>query len=290
MAIIEFQNTKKYFGNVEAVNGISLKIEKGEIFGFLGPNGAGKTTTISLMLDFLKPTAGEVILNGLKVSENSTELKRNIGYIPADVHFYENMTIQKHFELITTLKGKTKYLTDLIDDFDLNPKKKPKELSTGNRQKFAIILALMHGPEILIMDEPTRGLDPLYQNVFYKWLKKLNREGSTVFMSSHNLFEVENICNRVAVIKKGKVVALEDVKTLRNKRMHLVEIEFLEKFNSSDFKESKWEIIEKMDYHLKLKVAGDINLLLKTLTKYQVKDLLIERAGLEEIFLEYYQD
>jgi ABC-2 type transport system ATP-binding protein len=147
----------------------------------------------------------------------------------------------------------------------------------------------MHDPEILIMDEPTRGLDPLYQNVFFKWLKKFNNKGCTCFISSHNLFEVEHICSRVAVIKKGEIVALEDIKTLQDKRMHLVEITFPEKFNKKDFEDPKWEIIDIVDKRVKIRIAGDINKLLKVLTNYQVEDLLIERATLEEIFLEYYK-
>jgi ABC-2 type transport system ATP-binding protein len=290
MEVIEIKNLKKNFGKTQALKDISLSIKEGEIFGFLGPNGAGKTTTLSLMMDFLKPTAGNIFINGLDVNENSEILKNDIGYISADAHFYENLTAKEHFQLINELRGKSSNLTELLKDFDLNPNKKPREMSTGNRQKLAIVMALMHSPKVLLMDEPTRGLDPIFQNIFYKWLQKLSKEGSTIFMSSHNLFEVENICTKIAIIKLGKIVAFEDIKTLHQKKMHIVEMEMEEKVNMEIFKDPQFEMIEKSELRVKLKVSGDVNRFLKLLPQIKVKDLIITHATLEEIFLEYYQD
>ena len=290
MEAIKLKNLHKSFGKTKALSGIFLTIKQGEIFGFLGPNGAGKTTTLSIIMDFLKPTSGNVFLFGKDANKNADQLKKDIGYISADAHFYENLTAREHFKLINDLRGKSSNLTELLQDFDFNPNKKARELSTGNRQKLAIIMALMHSPKILVMDEPTRGLDPIYQNVFYKWLLKLNKEGSTIFMSSHNLFEVENICTSIAIIKKGKVVALEDIKTLHEKKMHIVEMELLEKINMKMFNDSLFEIVEDAYPRLKLKVSGDINRFLDLLAKIKVRDLLITHASLEEIFLEYYEN
>jgi len=290
MEAIKIKNLHKNFGKTKALNGIFLTIKEGEIFGFLGPNGAGKTTTLSIIMDFLRPSAGTVFIHGKDANKNSDGLKKDIGYISADAHFYENLTAKEHFKLINDLRGKSSNLTELLQDFDFNPNKKARELSTGNRQKLAIIMALMHSPKILIMDEPTRGLDPIYQNVFYKWLLKLNKKGSTIFMSSHNLFEVENICTSIAIIKKGKVVALEDIKTLHEKKMHIVEMELLEKINMKMFDDPLFEIVEDAYPRLKLKVSGDINRFLDLLAKIKVRDLLITHASLEEIFLEYYEN
>jgi len=291
METIEIKNLKKYFGTTKAVDGISFEIKEGEIFGFLGPNGAGKTTTISMMMDFLKPTDGNVYINGIdaNINGNSPELKKVIGYISADARFYEDMRARDHFKLISELRGKSSNLTELLSDFDFNPDKKPRELSTGNRQKLAIIMALMHEPKILILDEPTRGLDPLFQNVFFKWLEKLNKKGTTIFMSSHNLVEVQNICNTVAVIKEGKIVALEDVKSMRIKKMNFVEVEFGDDFKKADFENNGFEIVEAHDKVLKIKVAGEMDPLVKILAKYKVIDLQISHASLEEIFMEYYK-
>jgi ABC-2 type transport system ATP-binding protein len=290
MGVIEFINLKKNFGKTKALNGISLSINKGEIFGFLGPNGAGKTTTISIIMDFLRPTSGSVLINGKDANVNSSLLKEEIGYISADAHFYENLTAREHFQLVNDLRGKSSSLTELLKDFDLNPNKRARELSTGNRQKLAIIMALMHDPKILIMDEPTRGLDPIYQNVFYKWMQKLSKQGSTIFMSSHNLFEVENVCTNIAIIRLGKVVALEDIKTLHQKKMHIVEMELEAKLDIKIFNDPQFEIVESSSTRVKLKVSGDINRFLDILAKLKVKDLTITHAPLEEIFLEYYQD
>ena len=290
MNIIEIKNLTKDFGKTKALNGISLSIKSGEIFGFLGPNGAGKTTTLSIMMDFLRPTSGEVYINGKNSNIESTQLKQDIGYISADAHFYENLTAREHFQLINNLRGRSSNLTQLLDDFDFNPNKKPRELSTGNRQKLAIIMALMHSPQILIMDEPTRGLDPIYQNVFYKWLQKLNKKGSTIFMSSHNLFEVENICTKIGIIKLGKIVAIEDINSLHQKKMHIVEIESEDDIDKNLFKDQHFEIIEALPKRIKLKVHGEINTLLNILPKIKIKDLLVTHATLEEIFMDHYKD
>jgi ABC-2 type transport system ATP-binding protein len=304
METIEIKNLKKNFGKTQALDGISLSIGKGEIFGFLGPNGAGKTTTLSIIMDFLRPTSGQVFINGQDANVNSGLLKQEMGYISADAHFYEGLTAKEHFQLINDLRGRSSNLTELLNDFDFNPNKRARELSTGNRQKLAIIMALMHDPKILIMDEPTRGLDPIYQNVFYKWLQKLSKQGATIFMSSHNLFEVENICTKIAIIKLGKVVALEDIKSLHQKKMHIVEME-MESASGSEsaqgmsphsrldlkiFDDPQFEIIESTLTRIKLKVSGDINRFLILLPQVKVKDLVISHATLEEIFLEYYEN
>jgi ABC-2 type transport system ATP-binding protein len=288
MTAIQIENLKKYFGKVKAVDGISLDIEDGEVFGYLGPNGAGKTTTIACIMDFLRPDEGKILINGLDARAESTALKAIMGYIPADVRLYENWNGWDHLNMIENLRGKSTILPQLVRDFQFDPNVKVKNLSTGNKQKLSIIMALMPQPHILILDEPTRGLDPLLQNAFFRWLQAFKEAGATVFMSSHNLNEVEHVCSRVAIIKAGKLVTIENIKDMKGKRVLLVTAEFDEVVKPSVFKLENVEIVEQFENRFVFKNSGDINPLLKVLAKYKVRDLEIDHATLEDIFLEFY--
>ncbi|MCK9368394.1 ABC transporter ATP-binding protein [Candidatus Dojkabacteria bacterium] len=291
MISIEISNLKKYFGTVKAVDDISLNIEKGEIFGFLGPNGAGKTTTIGCLLKLLKPDSGSIIINGKDSWEDDVEIKKTLGFIPTDPYFYPNWTGKEHIEFVKSIKGETSLLSDLVKDFSFNPKIKVGKLSTGNKQKLSIIIAMMHRPKILVMDEPTRGLDPLLQNLFYKYLRNLNKEGCTIFMSSHNLPEVESICSKVAIIRNGKIVETGDIKNLQSKRTHMITIELNagQKFPKELLKNFNAQVVNNYGNILELKMAGDINPLLREIVKIGLKDITISKANLEDIFLESYK-
>lgn len=209
--VIKVNNLKKYFGKVRAVDGVSFEVKAGEIMGFLGPNGAGKTTTISCMMDFLRPDAGSITILDQDAQQNSTQLKREIGFLPSDVDLYENWTGQEHIKFIEAARGLSSFDEELIDRLSFDPSKKASKLSSGNRQKLGLILALMHKPKVLIMDEPTNGLDPILQQTIYKTLESFADSGAAIFMSSHNLHEVERLCDRVAIIKRGKLMAVEEV-------------------------------------------------------------------------------
>ena len=289
MAVLEVKNLTKHFGRVFAVNDISFGVEKGEIFGFLGPNGAGKTTTIRNLMSFIKPTSGSIHIFGLDPKTQLTQINKQIGYLSGDVRLYDGWTGKDHIDFLENLHGQKSKAPDLINQLDFNPKMKFKTLSSGNKQKLGLILALMFEPELLVMDEPTVGLDPLLQAKIYEILEDVKKRGTTVFMSSHNLPEVERLCSRVAIIKDGKIVTTEDIQSLKNKRIHVVTVHFNGAFNKNDFQFDGVSVGQELPEGLILDVKGDINPLMKKLANFQLKDLEITHASLEEIFLEFYQ-
>lgn len=288
-SVIAIKDFKKYFGRLHAVDGISLEVEKGEIFGFLGPNGAGKSTTIRCLMGFNSPTAGELSVFGHDMSKESARAKKQIGYLPGNVKLYDNWTGWDHIRFFEGVRGKSTIVDDLIERFDFAPNNKFRHLSSGNRQKLGLILALMHRPKLLIMDEPTVGLDPLLQNEIYKILLEMRSHGTTIFISSHNLPEVEKLCDRVAIIKNGKLVAVEGVKTLGEKKLHKVEAHFTDKFDVSEFQIDGVDKVEAINNGLIITVSGDLNPVLRRLGKHQVSDLEFTHASLEDIFLKFYE-
>ncbi len=289
MNVIEVKNFKKYFGETKAVDDISFTVEKGEIFGYLGPNGAGKTTTIRCMMDFVRASEGTISILGKDSFVDSVSLKERVGYLSGNVRLYENWTGHEHIDFVRKLNGKKDIAVNLTSMLDFNPKIKTKKLSTGNRQKLGVIMAFMLEPEVLILDEPTTTLDPLLQNVVYDLLREATSNGTTVFMSSHNLAEVERVCSRVGIIRAGKMVAIESVKSLKEKRMYSVSVYFHEPVDKSAFVSGGVSVVKEMPLGLVMRVAGDINAVLKKLAAYNVKDISISQVSLEEIFLEYYE-
>lgn len=286
--VIEIKGLKKYFGKTHAVDGVSFDVKKGEAFGFLGPNGAGKTTTIRTIMDFIRPTQGDVTIFGMDSRKDSVALKRRIGYLPGNVRLNANWTGHEHVRFVEGIRGKKHNAPEIASRLDLDLNKKFKTLSSGNKQKLGIVLALMHSPELLIMDEPTVGLDPLLQNEIYGMLAELKEKGTTIFISSHNLPEVERVCDRVGIIKQGKMVAVETLKELSGKRLHKVEVRFAEKVKIADFDFDGVENIEEMPDGLIFSIGGDVNPLLQKLAKYKVTDIAITHADLEEVFLKFY--
>ncbi|MCX6810465.1 MAG: ABC transporter ATP-binding protein [Candidatus Berkelbacteria bacterium] len=286
--VIEVKDLKKHFAAVRAVDGISFEIKKGEIFGFLGPNGAGKTTTIRMIMDFIRPTSGEIKIAGLDATKDSVELKRKIGYLSDTARFYNHWNVKKHLDFQQGMRGKSKNLDDLIKLFRLTSKQNFANLSSGNKRKLSIILALMNNPEILILDEPTSSLDPILQNAFLNYLDNFAKNGGTVFMSSHNLSEVEKVCDRVGIIKDGKMVAVERISEMKLMKMYDVRFH-AEKIDPKIFAAENIEIISHTDGLTMLKVKGDINPVMEKLAKIKVKDLEITHVSLEDIFMEFYQ-
>jgi len=288
MSVIEVSNLKKYFGKTRAVDGLSFEVEKGEIFGFLGPNGAGKTTTIRCLLDFLRPSAGEIKMFGLDSRKHGPEIKKKIGYLSGDVRLYDGWTGEEHLRFLESLRGKKSIGDELAAKLALNTKTKFKALSSGNKQKLGLVLALSFEPELLIMDEPTLGLDPLLQNQIYELLEESQKRGATIFMSSHNLAEVDRLCHRVGIIKEGRLIAIESIQVLKEKRMHVAKVIFSGPFNSQDFLLPNVEIRSQLPDGLILGITGDINPLIQRLAAYPLRELEISYASLEEIFLEFY--
>ncbi|PIU24630.1 hypothetical protein COT12_00055 [Candidatus Berkelbacteria bacterium CG08_land_8_20_14_0_20_39_8] len=285
--VLEIKNLKKHFGAVKAIDGVSFSIQKGEIFGFLGPNGAGKTTTIRSMMDFIRPTSGEIKILGLDAKSDSIKLKNKIGYLSDTARFYNHWNVKKHLDFQQTLRGKSKNLKELIKLFGLTSQQNFANLSSGNKRKLSIILALMNQSEILILDEPTSTLDPILQNVFLNYIDNYVKNGGTVFMSSHNLSEVEKICDRIGIIKDGKMVAVKRISEMKLMKMYNVKFH-AENVDLSKFKTSNVEISDYIDGITNIKVKGDINPIIEKLAKIKVKDLEITHASLEDIFMEFY--
>lgn len=289
MAVIQVKNLRKHFGKVKAVDGVSFEVEKGEIFGFLGPNGAGKTTTIRCMMDFIRPTSGSIKIFGKDAHEHEADLKHRIGYMSDSIYMYDKWTGQMHIDYFRKLNGKKDWSVDLIDRLNFDPSKKTKSLSSGNRRKLGLILALMHKPDLLVLDEPTGGLDPLLQNVTYELLEEIRENGTTVFMSSHNLPEIERVTDRVLIIRDGKVEALETIKSLRAKRIYHLRVTFKEKVDPKVFEGGGIEVLGVKGRKIELKTRGNIQELVKRLAKKEFSDIEIDRGKLEDIFLDYYQ-
>ncbi|MDP4000674.1 MAG: ABC transporter ATP-binding protein [bacterium] len=289
MPVIALDKLAKYFDEVKAVDGISFAIEQGEIFGFLGPNGAGKTTTIRCMMDFLRPTSGRIMILDNDACLNGVELKQNIGYLAGSVKLYDSWTGQQHIDFVRKLNSKPDNANELIQRLNFTPLIKTKYLSSGNRQKLGVILAFMFKPKILILDEPTNALDPLMQNIIYEIIREQTAKGSTVFMSSHNLAEVERVCSRVGIIRQGKIVTVESVNVLKEKQLYKVKVSFEDRLSQDEFSNlAGIEVIGSTDTELTVKVKGEIAPVLQILSQHKIKNLEIGRSSLEDIFLEYY--
>lgn len=285
---IEVKELKKKFGKVTAVNDVSFEIKEGEIFGFLGPNGAGKTTTIRCIMDFIRPTEGKIFINGIDAQKDSVKAKEVIGYLSGNVRLYGNWTGRDHIDFIESIRGKSRNVNELLKKLDFNPNVKFHNLSSGNKQKLGLIIALMSDPKILIMDEPTVGLDPLLQNTIYEILLDLKKKGVTILISSHNLSEVEKLCDKVGIIKEGKMVAVEPINELGEKKLHRVEVMFDSKFEASEFNIQGVERIDEIKDGLSFTVSGDINPLIKKLASYKLQDIQVSHASLEDVFLKFY--
>jgi len=285
---IEMQGVAKRFGSHAAIDGVNLQVRAGEIFGFLGPNGAGKTTTIRCLMNFLRPNEGSIEVLGLDAGRDSVAIKRLVGYIPSDHHLVDRWSGRDHIHYVMRLRGESDLPQELIRQLSLDIDRPVKQLSSGNKQKLAIILGLIGSPQLLILDEPTQGLDPLFQNAVYELLMNFRASGGTVFVSSHNLPEVQRICDRVGIIREGKVVAEESLESLREKSQHIVRARFAKPLAKSALKLGGVELVRHHGAEVELKVLGSLNPALKLLSRHDVVDLEVTHASLEEIFMEMY--
>ncbi|MFA9391892.1 MAG: ABC transporter ATP-binding protein, partial [Prolixibacteraceae bacterium] len=226
--IIEIANLSKYYGKSRGIENVNLEIHEGEIFGFIGPNGAGKSTTIRILLNLIFPSSGTAKIMGMDVVKESKKIKQQLGYIPSDANAYSSMAVNEFLDYCLRFYPQVKQtnrINELSELFELDLKRKISDLSMGNRKKVSIIQSLLHSPKLLILDEPTTGLDPLMQSKFYALLRAENQKGMTIFFSSHVLNEVQLLCKRVAIIKEGRIVQVEDIETLRRKQLNRVSIE-----------------------------------------------------------------
>lgn len=291
--VIRIKDLTKYYGSVKGIENVNLNIQQGEIFGFIGPNGAGKSTTIRVLLNLIFPTNGNAEIMGMDVIRDSKKIKNLIGYIPSDANAYDKMKVAEflsycsHFYNTTNSDQKIRELTAL---FDLDPKRKIADLSRGNKKKIAIIQSLIHSPSLLILDEPTTGLDPLMQEQFFELLRRENERGMTIFFSSHVLSEVQLLCKRVAIIKDGRIIKIENIDTLRKKQLKKIFLEF-EASHPNDILAIKGieDIIMNTSGILSFMYSGNINNLIHKLSGIKLMNMTIEEPSLEEIFMHYYK-
>lgn len=287
--ILEIKNLTKYYKDVIGVKELSLELYEGEIFGFIGPNGAGKSTTIRSVMNLINKTEGTVLLNGVELTNNNTQLKELIGYLPSEISVYEDLTVKEMLDYHEAFYKKRihKKRNELVKRLKLDESKKIEDLSLGNLKKLGIVLAFMHQPKLLILDEPTSGLDPIMQQTFYDILREEKEKGTTIFYSTHILNEVSKICDRVGIIKDGTLLKVESIEELKTKNLTRVIIESDDIENIQ--KDLKLENALIDGNTIKFKNTLAIDLLIKKLSKYKIDKLLIEEAMLEDIFLHYYK-
>jgi ABC-2 type transport system ATP-binding protein len=292
-AVIETTDLTKLYGKQVGVTGLNLSVRQGEIFGFLGPNGAGKTTTIRTLLDFIRPTSGSARVFGLDSREGSIEIHKRTGNLPGDFALYRNMTGMQVLEYSAQLRGGVPEgeIERLADRLDADLSRPVKAYSTGNRQKVGLIQAMMHKPELLMLDEPTAGLDPLVQQALYELLAEVRSEGRTVFFSSHILPEVEQLADRVGIIREGKLVAVEAVTALKHKATRRIDITFDSPVNAESFKALPG-VMEATSRGtiLQLVVQGSIDPVIKAAAQHTVHNFVTYEPTLGEIFLGFYRE
>lgn len=278
---------------VRALSGLSIEVHEGEIFGFLGPNGAGKSTTIRLLLGFLHPTAGHAQVLGRDITTASEEIRRRSGYLPGGIAFYDTMSGAEQLRYLASLDGQPSPLRDeLIERMELSQrdlKRQIRDYSRGMRQKIGIVQAFQNDPELAILDEPTEGLDPLMQRSFYEILEDRQKAGRTIFFSSHILSEVERVCDRVAIVRKGELVALNDIGEMLRRRRRRVEMRLDGAAPNLEGVAGVSDVHVHEDV-LTCQLEGDPTAFLAAIEGAGMHDLLIEPARLEEAFMEYYAD
>ncbi len=289
---IRTEGLTKRFGKFTAVRDLDLEVGRGEVFGFLGPNGAGKSTTIRTLLDQIRPTSGRAQILGMDSRQDSLKIRSAVGYLPGDLALYPKLTGADTLRYFARLRGGVDqgYVEQLAERFQADLSKKVGDYSTGNRQKIGLIQAFMHKPDLLILDEPTKGLDPLVQREFDTMLSEVRDEGRTVFLSSHTLSEVERVAGRVGIIREGELVAVESIADLKEKAIRRLDIEFTQTVPQDLFAQVEGVREATVDgTHVSVAFDGPINGVLQAAMAYELIDLHTRDADLEEIFLAYYR-
>lgn len=291
-AVIESKNLTKTYNGHAGIQDLNFRINEGEIYGFLGPNGAGKSTTIRLLLNLIRPTSGSASIFGIDVEKCHKKICHRIGNLPGEFKLYNNLTGRYFLDFFAKLSPQKPVLQEeLLEAFKLPPPdlaKKIKNYSRGMKQKLAIIQAMQHYPDLLIMDEPSEGLDPLIRNVLYRYIRKFKTTGKTVFFSSHNLAEVEQVCDRVGLVRDARLIAEESVADLKTKMVRKMEVMFKSSFDPQDFDIAGLEIISQKENSILLKITGDLNPLVRALAKHEIDNLVFPDPSLEETFLTFY--
>lgn len=291
MNVIEIKNLTKNYGKARGITDVSFNVEEGEVFGFIGPNGAGKSTTIRTLLSLIYPTSGSATIFGKDCIEFGPEIKKEIGYLPSEVFYYDNMKVIDLLKYSASFYKKdcSKRITELAEAMDLDLNKKIDDLSFGNKKKVGIVQGLLHEPKLIILDEPTSGLDPLMQQKFFDLLEEENKKGATILLSSHILSEVQRLCNRVAIIKEGKIIKVEKISTLQENNHKKFKIEVKSKIDSNYFKISGVSDLDIKNNTVSFLFRGNINIIMKKISEIEITNLWIEEPDLEEIFMHYYE-
>lgn len=290
MSIVEVDQLTKYYGKSRGIVDVSFNVEQGEIFGFIGPNGAGKSTTIRLLLSLIHPTSGSARIFGKDVTRDGPEIRREIGYLPSEVFYYEGMKVRDLLNYSASFfeKDCSARMRELSELMELEMDRKISDLSYGNKKKVGIVQGLLHSPQLLFLDEPTSGLDPLMQRKFFDLIREENKRGVTVFFSSHILGEVQRLCTRVGIIREGRIVEISNIRTLQQNNYKKVTVT-AEGMAADYFNLPGVSNLQADDGSVHFFFKGDINSVVQKLNGVQVADVIIEEPTLEEIFMHYYE-
>ena len=287
--MLEIKHLKKYYGDIRGIEDVSLKLNKGDIYGFIGPNGAGKSTTIRTIMGLINKNSGTILFDGKELDSDNINIKKRIGYLPSEINLYDDMTVKELFNYHESFYqiDTSKRRKELVKLLKIDEKKKVEDLSLGNLKKVGIVLALMHSPELLILDEATSGLDPIMQSIFHDILLEEKKKGTTILYSSHVLSEVSSICDRIGFIKDGKIIKEDTIENIKKNNYTYLTI------SSSEInkikKELKLEIKDESKSEIKFINNMDPNELIKKLSNYKIDKLLIENISLEDLFSNYYK-
>ncbi|WP_018395388.1 ABC transporter ATP-binding protein [Bacillus sp. 37MA] len=290
MTIIELNGLTKYYGKNRGIEDVTFSVEEGEIFGFIGPNGAGKSTAIRTLLNLIYPTKGSAMIMGRDVVKDSQKIRKFTGYLPSEVHYYEEMKVKELFAYSGGFYKKdcARNASYLAERLELDKSQKIEDLSFGNRKKVGIVQAMLHDPRVLILDEPTSGLDPLMQNVFFDLLREARDKGATIFFSSHYLSEVQKLCDRVAIIKEGRLIKVENMEDIRTNQFKNVSLLFHDASKANVNIDGMLQK-ERIPHGIRFLYSGSSRALLDQLKTVPFDDILIEEPSLEEVFIHYYE-
>jgi ABC-2 type transport system ATP-binding protein len=294
-AVVQTESLTKVYrstsGLIRGLTDLTMSVRAGEVFGFLGPNGAGKTTLIRLLLDFIRPTSGQARLFGLDCRRDAVAIHRRVGYIPGELSLYESMTGREHVDYLAGLSGpvNARRVAELASRFELDLSQPIRTLSKGNKQKVGIVQAFAGDPELLVLDEPTSGLDPLMQLEFHRLLRDTVNDGRTVLLSSHQLDEVQRVADRVAIIREGALVVVDDVGVLRAKAVRRVDIHFAHLVDAAAFRGVEGVVsVDATGDRVTLGVEGSLDAVIKAAARFEVVDLVTREGDLDDVFLGYY--
>ena len=291
MNVIETTNLTKYYGKARGIIDVNLKVEEGQLYGFIGPNGAGKSTTIRTLLSLIKKTSGRAEIFGLDCETHKVEILKQVGYLPSEVSYYDNMKAIDLLNYSASFYGKdcSDKIKTLSDALEVDLNRKIEDMSLGNRKKVGIVQGLLHSPRLIMLDEPTSGLDPLMQKTFFELIRNENKNGATVLFSSHILSEVQRLCDRVAIIKEGKIIKEQSINGLREEAYKKVSLTLHEGVTPNIAGLEGVSDLRAMGTTVEFIFRGDCNLLIEQLAKHRLLNLEISEPDLEEIFMHYYQ-